>query len=247
MAKHTTDGGPDPVDAKFASGLNGEAPLSHNLAGQKLGRKGRHTRERILAATAELLADESNEPLSLSAVARRANLGMTSLYNYFTDLTELLLAVLEPVMASAEEGWLALLRERWADEDLGAHCDKFMEAYHAFWSRHARLLHLRNAMADAGDRRMKLHRVHATRPVIGWMVRQMDADPLSAHPDVTGMATVLITGTERVVTVSTDVELTDLFRTGRRHPAAYYLGPTSRLMEMAIRDMRARNAPDAAA
>src|SRR3546814_7301779 len=87
------------------------ALVSHNLNGQKLGRKGRITRERILAAAIELI-DSPEEAVTLSAVARRASLGMTSLYNYFTDLTELLLAVLEPVMATAEKSYLALLRDR---------------------------------------------------------------------------------------------------------------------------------------
>jgi len=76
----------------------GAKPLSHNLNGQRLGRKGRDTRARILAATNELLAGPIDTPISLSAVARQASLGMTSLYQYFTDLTELLLALLEPLM-----------------------------------------------------------------------------------------------------------------------------------------------------
>ena len=66
--------------------------LSHNLLGQRLGRKGRDTRERILAATQRLLDGPIDAPISLSAVAREASLGMTTLYLYFSDLTELLLA-----------------------------------------------------------------------------------------------------------------------------------------------------------
>src|SRR5688500_16342358 len=96
-----------------------EEAVSHNLNGQKLGRKGRVTRERILAATAELLAGPRDAPISLSAVARQASLGMTSLYNYFSDFTELLLALLEPVMESAEDAYLAQLREPWSDDELG--------------------------------------------------------------------------------------------------------------------------------
>src|SRR5579871_6514030 len=74
--------------------------ISHNLAGQRLGRKGRDTRERIMAAAAELIDEAGEGAISMSSVARRASLGMTSLYNYFADFTEVVLALLEPVMAS---------------------------------------------------------------------------------------------------------------------------------------------------
>src|SRR5690349_300939 len=81
-----------------AAGLRPDADgVSHNLAGQRLGRKGRDTRDRIIAAAVELIYCSPADPLTLSAVARQANLGMTSLYNYFGDLPELLAAVLEPV------------------------------------------------------------------------------------------------------------------------------------------------------
>src|ERR1700761_8300016 len=105
------------------------ASLSHNLNGQKLGRKGRDTRERILTAAAELVADSHEATVSLSAVARRASLGMTSLYLYFNDLTELLLAVLEPVMAMGEKEYVTHLREHWPDETLNRHCVEFVSAF----------------------------------------------------------------------------------------------------------------------
>lgn len=211
--------------------------ISHNLAGQKLGRKGRGTRDRILAAAAELLAAD-DEAISLSAVARRASLGMTSLYNYFTDLTELLLAVLEPVMSSAEAGFIGMLRDRWPDDELGERCSGFVLAYYNFWSRHARLLHLRNSMADGRDRRMMVHRVTATRPIIALVANQMDGDPNDPESPMMQIATVLMTGIERTVTVATDVSLTGLFGDEPRRPEGHYLLPAARMMELMIRDAR---------
>ena len=64
-----------------------EAKVSHNLKGQKRGRKGQMTRERIIAATVDVLRESDEIVISLSAVARKAKLGMTSLYVYFADLT----------------------------------------------------------------------------------------------------------------------------------------------------------------
>lgn len=216
-------------------------PVSHNLQGQKLGKKGRSTRERILKVTAELLETGEDLPISLSAVARKAALGMTSLYNYFTDLTELLLAVLEPVMASGEEAYSDMLRARWNDAEIGDHCLAFVKAYHGFWSRHTRLLHLRNSMGDTGDHRMLLHRIMSTQPLIALIAGQMDGDPEQSDAPAYAMATVLMTGIERTVTVVTDTQFTGAFgANGRRNADDHYLVPQARLMELAIRDMRAR-------
>ncbi|RZK00072.1 MAG: TetR/AcrR family transcriptional regulator [Novosphingobium sp.] len=235
-ANVTTDRAePDPADA--SGGALGD--VSHNLNGQRLGRKGRGTRERILAACVEVLA-ESDVPISMSAVARRAALGMTSLYNYFSDLTELLLAVLEPVMATAEESYLAMLRERWPDDGLGERAYAFMSAYHDFWARNSRLLHLRNTMADTRDERMMIHRVSSTQPLIGLFVTQMGGAGDEMMSPLRGMATVLMTGVERTVTVSTDTGLTSLFGERERRQPDHYMVPEARLIELAIADTRAR-------
>lgn len=212
------------------------ASISHNLNGQKLGRKGRVTRERILSAAIELI-DSSDEPFTLSAVARKASLGMTSLYNYFTDLTELLLAVLEPVMVTAEESYISVLRERWPDEQLFEHCYGFVRRYHDFWLRHSRLLHMRNALADQQDRRMMRHRIDSTRPIIGLLVRQMGIEMLAPGPD-TSLATMVMIGVERSITLVTDRELRRLVEMGPEVSEDRYLVPGARLMEFAIRDAR---------
>ena len=227
--------------ARSAARLDEADGLSHNLAGQKLGRKGRVTRERILAATAELLAGPRDVAISMSAVARQASLGLTSLYNYFTDLTELLLALLEPVMESAEEAFLDQLRRRWPDAELGVRCSTFVFAYHAFWSRNARLLHLRNSMSDHHDQRMMMHRVNSTQPIIHLLVEQMGGDPTAPRSPEYAMATMLMIGIERSVTVATNEELPWLLAQDIHHDATHFLHPGARLLELAIRDVRARN------
>lgn len=237
---------PDLKD-KSEGWLAGETPrpaaggrVERNLAGQKMGRKGQITRERILSATVELLESADDEPVTLSAVARRVGLGMTSLYNYFSDLTELLLAVLDPVMDSAEEAYMEQLRDYWPDEQLAERCLEFVTAYHRFWAQHSRLLHLRNAMADQHDERMILHRIGATRPVIALVVGQMTGTPSQDRSAAASMATMVITGIERAITVATDQFMPKLFGPSFLEEQDRYLAPGARLMEMAIRDMRGR-------
>lgn len=215
-------------------------PISHNLNGQRLGRKGRDTRERIIAATNEVLAGPADLQISLSAVARKASLGMTSLYAYFNDLTELLLAVLEPVMATAEEAYISPLRSHWSDDELGARSREFITGYHGFWVRHSRLLHLRNNMADLQDERMLLHRVHSAQPVMRLLVEQMNGDLDAPGSPVFSMATALMTGLERVVTVTTDDTLQTLLHARFSSSHTHLLHAEARLLELGIRDYRAR-------
>ncbi|MEN2788462.1 TetR/AcrR family transcriptional regulator [Sphingomonas oligophenolica] len=227
----------DPAKAR-SGGAQSAKPLSHNLNGQRLGRKGRDTRERILAATNELL-EEGDQQISLSAVARKASLGMTSLYLYFNDLTELLVAALEPVMATAEDSYVSLMRSHWPDAELRTRAREFVGAYHAFWVRHSRLLHLRNNMADRRDERMLILRVRSAQPLMRLMVEQMDGDPDQTGTPVSSMATALMTGLERVVTVTTDDALETLLH-ARFSPshAQYLLDAEARILELAIRDYR---------
>jgi AcrR family transcriptional regulator len=224
--------------ARTAASVDNEL-LSHNLQGQRLGRKGRGTRERILAATERLLAGPPDTPISLSAVARDASLGMTTLYLYFSDLTELLLAVLEPIMRSAEDRYVGPLRERWPDEELGEHCSRFVDSFHGFWEQHSRILHLRNSYADIKDPRMLSHRIETSRPMIELLVRQMDGDPSDQLSPSFGMATTLLTGIERLVTISTDVSFASLLTVDPILHVRNLLGSAARLLEIGIRDRRA--------
>jgi AcrR family transcriptional regulator len=212
--------------------------ISHNLNGQKLGRKGRVTRERIMGATVELLNESPDAPISLSAVARRANLGMSSLYLYFSDLTELLMAVLEPVMAEAETAYLGQLQEHWPDDRLAECCLEFVAAYHAFWERNARILHLRNSMADNHDERMMVCRIAAGRPMIAMVAAQMSNGADVPDPAVSTLASVIVTGLERAVTISTDLSMPHLLAREFGPRQNNVVPPSARLLALAIRDGR---------
>ncbi|MDE2405280.1 MAG: TetR/AcrR family transcriptional regulator [Sphingomonadales bacterium] len=230
---------PPPAVVEAVAAMAVDDDISHNLQGQRLGRKGRDTRDRILlAATRLLYCDRREVPISMSAVAREASLGMTSLYNYFKDLSELLGAVLEGVMASAEDAYLAPLRRRWDDAELAARCYEFVRGYHAFWQQHSYLLHLRNALSDKADPVMTRQRIKSTQPIIALIVEQMGGDPQAPRSHIFATATVLMIGIERSVTISTDNDLPVKMAQDIQHDDDHFLRPCARLMEMAIRDMR---------
>lgn len=175
--------------------------VSHNQVGQKLGRKGQETRERILAAMLALLADREGPVVTLSGVAKEARMRPPNVYLYFPDMGDLLLAALRRVMETAEAAYLGQLRHRWPDDALNDRSHSFLQAYYAFWAENARLLHMRNAMSEAGDLRVLRYRNDVTLPLI-----RLLADQLGQADDVgdIAVASVLITGLERVATVVTN-------------------------------------------
>ena len=231
---------PGAVAPGAGAGAGAGAGVSRNLNGQRLGPKGRVTRERIIASAAELVAAGDGSAISLSAVARHASLGMTSVYVYFNDLTEVLLAVLEPVMEEAEAAYLGRLRHRWPDDELPERCLDFVSSYHGFWERHSKILHLRNSMADAHDERMLFQRVQATLPIIRLLVGQMDGVPSDEESATGAMASMLMTGIERAATVATDAAFPKPLRPAGGSPnAPRFQLPAARLLELGIRDRRA--------
>ena len=178
--------------------------LSHNLVGQRLGRKGLETRERILSAALRLLEGPGEAAVTLSGVAREAAVGMTTLYLYFPDLGDLVLAALSRVMDSGGAAFLDRLRVRWPDDALDSSCLEFLRAHHQFWRKHSRLLHMRNSLADACDVRFLEYRNRVSLPLIGLLVAQMDGRPDDLRDRRFLLATVLLTGFERLATIVTN-------------------------------------------
>jgi AcrR family transcriptional regulator len=213
--------------------------VSHNLNGQRLGRKGRHTRDRILAVARDIVAESDEAQITLSEVARRAELRMASLYVYFADLSRLIEALLEPVMAEAELAYLSHVRQRWPEEELGDRSAAFIAGFYAFWQRNAKILHLRNTMADKKDAGMMRHRIDAARPVISHIVRQMGHDPDQRGTAVVGMATVLYMGFERAVNIATDSHFGEGMGEAFAPDIEHYLEAEAQLLEFGIRKYRA--------
>lgn len=225
---------------KTAPSALGEKSLSYNLQGQRLGRKGRDTRDRILAAAEKLLVEgPPGAPVTLSAVAREASLAMTTLYLYFSDLTELLIAVMEPIMATAEQSYVGQLRQYWPDAELHERCQQFVESFLAFWVKNSRVLHLRNSIADSHDARMVRYRVGASRGLIELFVAQMEGEPVMLSPAYF-MGTVLLTGIERMITVATDVTFQTLVAENPVPHIDGLMAAEARLLELAIIDGRAQ-------
>ena len=212
-----------------------------NLAGQRLGRKGQETRERVLVAALRLFDDPHGPPVTLTSVAREASMRLSNLYLYFPDMIELLLAVLERVMADADAAFMDHLRTRWPDDRLGQSSAEFIRAHFLVWKQHARLLQLRNALSDSEPRIME-YRQSATQPILQFLMLQMDGCN-SAEFTCANLAIVVLTGFERVAAIVTNPNYGAVVRDHTPHSVDdmtdQLIAAAARLLELAIRDQRA--------
>jgi AcrR family transcriptional regulator len=218
---------------------------SHNQMGQRLGRKGLETRERIISAMLALLQGPDNQPVTLTTIAKAADVRLTNLYRYFPDLSSLLLAALDRVMTTADAMFLNQLRKRWNEETLDADCSAFLQAHFHFWEENARLLHLRNTLADNHDARVIAYRNVTIKPTILLLARQLSAKPNAMIcPDNHLAAIVLHTGIERLATVLTNPLLTPFIEDPRGQSAGTYrqdlIRAETEILRITVRERRRR-------
>ena len=218
--------------------------VSHNLLGQRLGRKGQETRERILSAALHILESGREGPLTLTGVAREASVAMTTLYLYFPDLGDLVLAALIRVMSTAEAAYMDRLRTRWPDDALGDRARNFIRAHYEFWRRHAAILHLRNSFADERDLRFLDYRHRVMQPLLELLVMQMDGAATDTDEACAELATVLLIGFERVAAVVTNPNFPfvaiDAERDGEPDPIGRLIRAEAKVIEVTIRHQRAQ-------
>ena len=90
-----------------------QAAVEHSQAGN-----GASTRERILAAAAEVFAERGYEGAAVSDIARRAGFTTGAIYGRFRDKAELLLEVVRGVLESQQEA--AVLAANAGDNDVSS-------------------------------------------------------------------------------------------------------------------------------
>lgn len=141
---------------RFASGEPVPGVVS-NAEGQLLGRKGRETRQRLMAAARDLLAACSPVDLTAVAVARHAGMASATFYLYFRDVADLLLATGESatieMVAAFNQSTLFNDRSR-----IGEDSTDFIEMLRHWWDRHGVILQYRAMEADRGEERFRLQR-----------------------------------------------------------------------------------------
>lgn len=136
-----------------------------NLHGQKMGRKGRETRQRIMDVTLDMLKSRSYKDLTVSDVAFEADVSSSTFYVYFEDIEDVLFACVQAAALNLDPLY-EVLADEWNDENLERKVRKFVEIYGELWEKYRIELRVRNLEADQGNLRFLNLRIETTRGIL---------------------------------------------------------------------------------
>lgn len=141
-------------------------------SGRELGPRALKTRERILRATSELLAERSVLDLPVVDIARRAGTSPATFYHYFRDVDELALSLAQRASDEMPDvaGWI---RASLGGPDGLERARALVDAFLEHWDRHHAILTLRNMAADRGDSRFLRVRQENIGPVLSALASEI--------------------------------------------------------------------------
>jgi len=136
-----------------------------------LGRKGRETRARLLAAARRLLETTSPLQLTAAAIAKEASTSPATLYVYFTDVQDILYSL----ALETREAFVQLAQEHvdWFTDSgrLEEDARALIAAYNEIYRAHASVLQYRNLEDDRGNPRFVELQITDALPTIELLAR----------------------------------------------------------------------------
>jgi len=159
---------------------SGERP--HDQSGRELGPRALQTRQRLLDATAQLLAERSVRDVSVVDIARTAGTSPATFYQYFKDVSEATLRLAEQAADEMPE-MLGIISGSWHGNDGLERARQLVDAFVRHWDEHRAVLLVRNLAADEGDRRFLRVRQKAMTPVLARLAEQVIAGQRSGSVD----------------------------------------------------------------
>ena len=172
-----------------------------NLDGQRLGRKGAETRERLISAAVKLIESGSVRDLKTADITREADAAPSSFYRYFETVDDLLLAAIAD-RAPVAPDLIDLVSLPWPAGQIRHHASVFAAAFLEYWEEHYALLHVRNLAADEGDARFVALRWAAISPLFSQLSAKVAAAQAQgrapADIDPNAVAGVMMSSLERM-------------------------------------------------
>lgn len=123
--------------------------------GRTPGRRGRATRERLLAATADLLATRSYREVKVVDIARAAGSSPATFYQYFSDVEAAVVVLAQRAVEDGRSLVDAIAGADWAGRSASAASEALVDAFLAFWHDHAAVMRVIDLAIVEGDRRFR--------------------------------------------------------------------------------------------
>lgn len=148
------------------------------IDGRPLGRRAQLTRQRLLDATAELLASRGIRDLRVVDIARQVGTSPATFYQYFRDVEEAVLTLAEQ-LGDDLHPLTALLDTPWRGTAGLEAARQLVDGFITYWDDHRAVLRVRNLAAEEGDTRFRQARIR-TLGVITEGLRVQIADAQKA-------------------------------------------------------------------
>jgi len=167
-----------------------------------LGTRAESTRNRLLEATAKLLAEQGVLELKVVDITREVGSSPATFYQYFNDVDAAILALIDQATRD-EDSLVSHLQSGWDGDDGLEQACAFVDAYTTYWDDHSAVLRVRNLKAEEGDRAFREARTKAYLVIVESMVRMVQQAqragrlPDNIHPFVT--ATAMLAMIERLL------------------------------------------------
>jgi len=147
--------------------------MPQDQSGRPLGPRALQTRERLLEATAELLAERSVRELRVVEIARKVGTSPATFYQYFGDVEE---AILHLVKRSAEDmpAIIELIEGEWRGPKGLDTARGIADSFVRHWDTHGPALRVRNLKAEEGDRTFRRARLDALQPVVERLAKKVE-------------------------------------------------------------------------
>jgi AcrR family transcriptional regulator len=205
---------------------NGGAKDLVDQSGRVLGPRAQETRQRLLDATASLLAEQSLRELRVIDIARKIGAAPATFYQYFKDVEDAVLALADQA-TDEMPAVISLIEGEWEGEAGMTRARKLVDAFITHWDAYQPILRVRNLAADEGDNRFRAVRARAMRPVIAALANRVaEAQaagklPSGEHPHAAAAAMAAIL--ERLAAYHRELEIFGVTREDLVETSAHIL------------------------
>lgn len=166
-----------------------------------MGRKGRDTRAKLIAAAEHLIRTRSLRDIGPTDIAREAGVPTPTFYVYFEDVGAALLAAIEPYRQSTPE-LLALIEQGWTPKTAPDSARAFVAHYLGFWENNFALLRAKTLASDEGDERFLTQKLADMKPLLQAITRMVadgqEAGHIPAHLLPGAVAGTVLSALERL-------------------------------------------------
>jgi AcrR family transcriptional regulator len=179
------------------------------IDGRPLGRRAQATRQKLLDATRDLLAEQGIRDLRVVDIARHVGTSPATFYQYFRDVEEAVLSLSEG-LGDGLHPLLELLDEPLRGKNGLDNACRLMDQFISYWDEHRAVLRVRNLAAEEGDERFRAVRNQTLGAVTEALRRQIaenqDAGRVDGEVSPYTAAAGLVAMMERMAAHHLDLE-----------------------------------------